>query len=212
MRFAVVAIALFACKGSSEKPAADKPPVVATTPDHAEVGKLAPDFTLSDLDGKPVNLHDYRGKTVVLEWFNPECPFVRMSHTKGSLVDTAQKRTAQGIVWLAINSAAEGKQGYGVEKNKAGLAKFNLTHPVLLDPNGKVGHTYGATNTPHMFVIDAQGKLVYKGAIDNSPDGEGESPADGKLVSYVDVALDAIAQNKEPVVKETKAYGCSVKY
>jgi peroxiredoxin len=211
----LVLLFLFACKGAEPAPTpqpSSPPPQRDFAPDHAEVGKLAPDFTLADLDGKNVSLHDFAGKTVVLEWFNPECPFVRMSHTKGSLKDAAARYTAKGVVWLGVNSGAEGKQGFGVEKNRAGIAKFNLSHPILLDPSGKVGHVYGATNTPHMYVVDAKGVLVYKGAIDNSPDGEGESPTDGKLVSYVEAALDAIAQNKEIAVKETKAYGCSVKY
>ncbi len=181
---------------------------------HAALGQPAPDFTLSDLAGKPVSLHDYKGKVVVLEWFNPGCPFVNASHTKASLKGMAARREAQGIVWLAINSAGEGKEGYGVEKTAAAKVRFNLDHPILLDPSGAVGHAYGATNTPNMFVIDASGALVYRGAIDNSPDGEGESPqgADGKLVNYVDAALDDLAAKRDVAIKETKAYGCGVKY
>jgi peroxiredoxin len=179
---------------------------------HAAVGLPAPDFTLSDLAGKPVSLHDYKGKRVVIEWFNPQCPFINLSHTKGSLKGMAARREAQGVVWLAINSSAEGKQGSGVEASKAGQAKFSLDHPILLDPTGAVGHAYGATNTPHMFVIDEAGKLVYRGAIDNSPDGEGESPTSGKLVNYVDSALDSLAAKRDVEVKETKAYGCGVKF
>jgi hypothetical protein len=135
-----------------------------------------------------------------------------MSHTKGSLVSTASRRTAQGVVWLAINSAAEGKQGAGVERNRSAAEKYKMVHPVLLDHAGTVGRAYGATNTPHMYVIDPEGTLIYKGGIDNSPDGQGESPKDGALVNYVDAALDALRDKKEVAVKETKAYGCSVKY
>jgi hypothetical protein len=121
-------------------------------------------------------------------------------------------------VWLAVNSAAEGKEGSGIEKNVAGKAKFGLDHPILLDTTGAVGHAYGATNTPNMFVVDTNGTLVYRGAIDNSPDGEGESPRDldgkvaPKLVNYVDDALDALGAKRDVTVKETKAYGCGVKY
>ena len=178
----------------------------------AEVGKPAPDFALPDLDGHVMKLADYRGKIVVLEWFNPGCPFVNKTHTKGQLKGLAQKETAKGVVWLGINSAAEGKQGYGVEANRAGKEKFGLTHPILLDQSGKTGHEYGAAHTPHLFVIDPQGVLVYAGAIDNSPDGEGESPTDGKLVNYVEEALDAVRAGKPVRTPRTEAYGCGVKY
>jgi peroxiredoxin len=178
----------------------------------AEVGKPAPDFDLKDLDGKPVHLATFKGKTVVLEWFNPGCPFVKAAHTKGSLRDTAKRAVDKGVVWLAINSASSGKQGFGVEANKEAAQKFGLTHPILLDDGGDVGHAYGATNTPHLFVIDPQGTLVYAGAIDNSPDGEGESPEGGKLVNYVDAALADLGAGRRIATSRTKAYGCSVKY
>lgn len=179
---------------------------------HAEVGKPAPDFTLKDLDGKDVQLASFKGKVVVLEWFNPSCPFVQKAHTKGSLKATAKKYTDKGIVWLAVNSGAPGKQGHGVDTNRDAAKKFGMEHPILVDESGQVGKTYGATNTPHMFVIDGKGTLVYRGAIDNSPDGEGESAPAGKLVSWVDEALAAIAAGKTPEMAETKAYGCGVKY
>lgn len=178
----------------------------------AAIGKPAPDFTLQDLDGHPVKLSDSLGKIVVLEWFNPGCPFVNKTHTVGQLKELAKTETAKGVVWLAVNSAAEGKQGYGVEANRAGKAKFNLTHPILLDESGAVGHAYGAAHTPHLFVIDAKGVLVYAGAIDNSPDGEGESPSDGKLVNYVEQALDDVRAGKPVRTPSTEAYGCGVKY
>lgn len=178
----------------------------------AAVGAPAPDFTLQGDDGKTVHLADLRGKTVVLEWFNPDCPFVKASHLKGSLRDAAKRRTAKGVVWLGINSAAPGKQGNAPERVAAGKRSFGLEHPILADESGQVGHLYGATNTPHIFVIDAKGILVYRGAIDNSPDGEGESPEGGKLINYVDAALDDLDASRPVGTKETKAYGCSVKY
>lgn len=178
----------------------------------AELGKPAPDFKLKDLDGKEVSLSQFKGKTVVLEWFNPECPFVKAAHGKGSLVDTAKKQQGKGVVWLSINSGAPGKQGHGVEKNKEGVKTFAMANPVLLDESGTVGKAYGATNTPHLFVIDAAGTLVYRGAIDNSPDGEGQSPKDGKLVNYVDAALEDLAAKRAVKTADTKAYGCGVKY
>jgi peroxiredoxin len=178
----------------------------------AEVGKTAPDFTLNDYDGKTVHLADLRGKTVVLEWFNPDCPFVKASHTKGSLKGLAKRWTDKGVVWLAVDSSAPGKQGNPPERVAAGKKAFEMDHPILADETGKVGKLYGATNTPHMFVIDPQGVLAYRGAIDNSPDGEAESPTGGTLVSYVDVALQAVTTGKPVATKDTKAYGCGVKY
>jgi peroxiredoxin len=186
--------------------------VAANPAEHAEVGKPAPDFTLKDLDGKEVRLSSFKGKTVVLEWFNPGCPFVKASHTKGSLKDTARRETKAGVVWLAVNSGAPGKQGAGVDANREGAKTFNLDHPILLDDQGAVGKIYGATNTPHIMVIDPKGTLVYRGAVDNSPDGEGESPTGGKLVSYVEAAVADVAAGRPVATAETKAYGCGVKY
>jgi peroxiredoxin len=176
------------------------------------LGTPAPDFTLQDLDGKTVKLSDYRGKVVVLEWFNPECPFVKASHSKGSLVGAAKRQAQSGVVWLAINSGAKGKQGTGVDKNREAAKSFGMTNPILLDESGAVGKSYGATNTPHMFVVDPKGTLVYAGAIDNSPDGAGESPDGGKLVNYVDEAIRELGAGKAITKSQTKAYGCSVKY
>ncbi len=187
-------------------------PAAAAAATAAEVGKAAPDFTLNDLDGKAVSLSSFKGKTVVLEWFNPECPFVKASHNKGSLKTYAEGAAAKGVVWLAVNSAADGKQGAGVETNRQGVSAFSLKHPVLLDPKGEIGRKYGATNTPHMYVIGPDGTLVYAGAIDNSPDGEGESPTGDKLINYVDEALKALSEGKPVSTPRTKAYGCSVKY
>ena len=178
----------------------------------AEIGKPAPDFTLRDLDGKETKLSDHKGKVVVLEWFNPGCPFVKNAHSKGSLKDAAKRHAKSGVAWLAVNSGAAGKQGHGAEANREGAKTFGLEHPILLDETGAVGKAYGATNTPHLFVVDAKGTLVYRGAVDNSPDGEGQSPENGKLVSYVDAALADLAAGKPVATADTKAYGCSVKY
>jgi peroxiredoxin len=180
--------------------------------DRAAIGAPAPGFTLPDLDGHNVDLASFRGRTVVLEWFNPQCPFVNKAHTKGSLKTSASRHTAEGIVWLGIDSAAPGKQGYDVDAIRAAVQRFGLAHPILRDVDGVVGHAYGATNTPHMFVIDMNGVLVYAGAIDNSPDAEGESPQGGPLVNYVDAALEDLASGRPVRTPLTKAYGCSVKY
>jgi peroxiredoxin len=178
----------------------------------AAVGQPAPDFALKDLDGRPVKLSDHRGKVVVLEWFNPGCPFVVASHTRGTLAGAAEREARAGVVWLAVNSGAPGKQGHGVEVNRAAAKDWGMAHPVLLDESGEVGKAYGATNTPHMFVVDADGTLVYRGAIDNSPDGEGASPQGGTLVEYVTAALEDVRAGRPVRTAETKAYGCGVKY
>lgn len=149
---------------------------------------------------------------VVLEWFNPECPYVKAAHTKGSLINTASALGQKGVVYVAINSGAPGKQGHGKEVNLAGARTFKLTHPILLDESGKVGKAYGATNTPHLFVIDSGGKLVYRGAIDNSKDGEGQSAEGGTLINYLTSAVESTLSGRPVAVPETKAYGCSVKY
>ena|SRR5688572_14867108 len=194
---------------SASAPSASTPTVAVAA---ATVGQVAPEFSLPDIEGKAVSLADFKGKVVVLEWFNPGCPFVRAAHTKGSLVDAAKRARQAGVVWLAINSGAVGQQGHGAEANRKGVETFGLEHPVLLDEDGKVGRSYGAARTPHLFVIDAEGKLAYAGAVDNSPDGEGEAAEGGKLIRYVDQALAELAAKKPVSVPSTKAYGCSVKY
>lgn len=178
----------------------------------AEVGKPAPDFALKDLTGKEVKLSAFKGKTVVLEWFNPSCPFVKKAHSVGSLAGSAARHAKKGVVWLAINSGAEGKQGFDLALNTEAVKTWALAHPVLRDSSGMVGKAYGATNTPHMFVIDSKGVLAYAGAIDNSPDAEGKSPEGGTLINYVDAALAALASGTPIAVSTSKAYGCSVKY
>jgi peroxiredoxin len=218
MRKVLLAVALGVVSGCSRTSSGEAPASSATTAAHppllhaTAVGAQAPDFTLPDLDGKSVTLSSFKGKTVVLEWFNPGCPFVRKAHTAGSLKDTPARAIGQGVVWLAINSGAPGKQGYGAEANRETAAEYAMTYPVLLDEAGTVGRAYAATNTPHMYVIDPTGKLVYRGAIDNSPDGEGQSPTDGKLVNYVDAALASLKADEPIKVPDTKAYGCGVKY
>lgn len=199
-------------------------------PKFAEVGQPAPDFALQDLDGNTVKLTDHQGKVVVLEWFNPECPFVKLSHTKGSLKGAAAKAKEDGVVWFAINSNVSGSQGSDIEANRKAKGEFNMDYPILRDENSEVAKLYKAERTPHMYVINQAGILVYAGAIDSSPDGEEQSPKagvstrhvgeDGKaecketdeLVRYVDEALADIAADREPCSPTTEAYGCTVKY
>jgi peroxiredoxin len=194
-------------------PAASSPLAASTVaPAVAEIGEPAPDFTLKDVGGQDFHLAAFRGKTVVLEWFNPQCPFVNKAHTKGSLRDAANRHVAEGVVWIAVDSSGPGKQGYEVASIREAASRFGISHPILRDESGAVGHSFGATNTPHMFVIDKGGVLVYAGAIDNSPDAEGESPQGGKLINYVDAALEDLAAGRAVRTPRTKAYGCSVKY
>ncbi len=176
----------------------------------AEVGKPAPDFTLTDLDGKAHTLSAYAGKIVVLEWFNPGCPFVNYAHSEGPLVDMAKKETAQGVVWLSINSGAPGKQGHGAEANEQGAQTFGMTNPILLDDSGDVGRMYDAKKTPHLFVIDAQGVLRYAGGLDNAPMGEVDG--DDPVRAYVSEALADVRAGKDVRVPTSPPWGCTVKY
>jgi peroxiredoxin len=180
------------------------------TPGVAQIGRPAPDFALKDVNGKPFTLSQYKGKTVVLEWFNPGCPFVTRNHEKGPLKDMAARVQQTGIVWLTINSNGPGTEGNGIDNNKAGIARLHIVNPVLIDEDGKVGHAFGARTTPHMFVIDAIGNLVYRGAIDNAQDGETTGGA--TFQNYVESALADVAQNHAVRTPETQSYGCSVKY
>lgn len=199
----------------AEKAPAQSPPASASANPLADaaataaVGQPAPDFSLPAADGSTVKLSDYRGKRVVIEWFNPECPFVKAAHDGGPLKDLAARTTAQGFVWLAINSGAPGKQGHGAEVNRAAAEKWALKHPILLDETGAVGRAYGATNTPHMYLIDDKGVLVYRGALDNAPMGESQ---EGPRVGYFEDAIAALAGGQPIAQGETRAWGCSVKY
>ena len=191
----------------------------ATAPEVAKVGQPAPDFTLTDTEGVTHELAKLRGKTVVLEWFNPDCPFVRYSHSRGPLKEMAARKAGEQLVWLAINSNAAGKQGHGVERNRKARADYAMTYPVLLDERGDVGRRYGAEKTPHMFVIDAKGTLVFRGGIDNAPMGEvdGTRPRapgtpDDAVLNYVDAALEDLGQGRPLRWSDVPAYGCSVKY
>ncbi len=172
------------------------------------------DFELKDTAGKVHKLSDYvaEGKTVILEWFNPDCPFVRAQHdpqseeTPSRMQQTFGAVKGRDVVWLAINSGAEGKQGAGLERNKEAVADWKLPYPVLLDMDGRVGRAYGAATTPHMFVITPKGKLAYQGAIDDSG-GRGEVKT-----NYVVATMKALRAGEEVEVTKTKSFGCSVKY
>ncbi|MGB1016245.1 MAG: redoxin domain-containing protein [Nannocystaceae bacterium] len=202
-------------KTPAKAPEAEKPASPPTEPDKpivaaAKIGAPAPDFTLNDLAGKPHKLSDYRGKTVVLEWFNPGCPFVKFAHGKGPLQGMAGTYTEKGIVWLAINSGGPGKQGHGVEANRAAKDTWKMGHPILIDETGDIGHTYEAAKTPHVFVVNDKGILVYRGALDNAPIGEVDGG--GEKVNYLANALAEVAEGKAVTRADVPPYGCSVKY
>lgn len=171
--------------------------------DGPAIGTAAPDFKLDDQSGNPVKLSDYKGKIIVLEWINRDCPIDKRVLDAKTMVNLWAKYKDKGIAWLAIDSSHM--------HTKADLVKtreeFGITYPVLDDSAGVVGHAYGATNTPHMFIIDKEGKLAYKGAIDDDPNGKKTVK-----VNYVDVALTELLEGKSVTTAETKPYGCSVKY
>ena len=167
----------------------------------------APDFTLKNHDGKEVKLADYKGKIVVLEWINHECPFVKYHYEKKpTMNELAKKYKEKKVVWLAIDSTNHQE----TKKNKEYAEKNKILHPILDDRSGKVGRAYKATNTPHMFIINTDGNIVYNGAIDNAP--LGKVPEDKELVNYVDKALKELTSGKTVSISKTKPYGCTVKY
>ncbi|MHC4068071.1 MAG: thioredoxin family protein [Planctomycetota bacterium] len=171
----------------------------------AEEEKKAAGFTLTNYDGNEVSLSGYEGKIIVLEWFNYECPFVRYHYKDtNTMIALAGKYKEKDVVWLAINSTKHLK----VEKNENYAKKYNISYPILDDRSGEVGKAYSAKTTPHMFIIDTEGKIVYNGAIDDSPLGKKKED----VTNYVDKALAELIADKEISTPRTKPYGCSVKY
>ena len=175
-------------------------------------GQPAPAFRGVDTSGKPVSLADFRGKTVVLEWNNPNCPFVQKHYTSGNMQSLQQKNTAAGVVWLAINSTTESHSDYMAPVKLAAWFGEQKSTPtaIMMDPKGEIGRAYGAKVTPHMYVIDAKGTLVYAGAID---DKRSANPADVKTATnHVAAALGEVAAGKSVTTSTTTAYGCTIKY
>ena len=180
--------------------------------DRPAVGSDAPAFTLTDSAGKNVSLADYKGKFVVLEWTNPGCPFVQKHYSSGNMQKLQAEYTKKGVVWLSVDSSAAGQQG-AFTPAEAKAAKGDLykdASELLLDPDGTVGHLYGATNTPDMYIVNPEGKLIYEGAIDSIASAD---KADiGKATNYVQTSLDEALSGKPVDKAQTKPYGCSVKY
>ncbi|MBN8712318.1 MAG: thioredoxin family protein [Verrucomicrobia bacterium 61-8] len=177
-----------------------------------EIGKPAPDFTLKDASGKEVKLSDYKGKYVVLEWVNFGCPFVKKHYGSGNMQALQKELTGKGAVWLSICSSAEGKQGYFPKGEVAAAVKANGSHATdyLLDTSGAVGKLYDAVTTPDMYLINPEGMLIYKGAIDDRPSPDPSTLADA--TNYVKVAFEEASAGKSVSNPSTKSYGCSVKY
>ncbi len=180
--------------------------------DRPTVGSAAPEFSLTDSEGKARALSEFKGKYVVLEWTNPGCPFVQKHYGSGNMQKLQAEFTQKGVVWLSVDSSAAGQQGSftGDEAKKAKDDLYKAATALLLDPDGSVGHLYGATNTPDMYIIDPSGKLVYEGAIDSIASAD---PADiAKATNYVQTSLDDALAGKPVEKTQTKPYGCSVKY
>jgi len=176
------------------------------------IGEPAPDFEGVDTSGHAHRLADYRGKIVVLEWTNHECPFVRKHYSAGNMQEQQREAAAQGVVWLSVISSAPGKQGYVSpdEADRLTRSREAQPHAVILDPEGRIGRAYTAKTTPHMFIIDAAGKLVYMGGMDSITSTNPEDIPGA--TQYVRVALREMALGEPISTAVTKPYGCSVKY
>lgn len=169
------------------------------------IAREAPDFTLNSFDGKTISLSDYKGKIVVLEWFNYECPFVlRHYGNKSTMIGLANKYSDRNVIWLAINSTSHATP----QANLQFAQQRSLPYTILDDRSGKVGRAYGALTTPHMYVIDTRGSIAYQGAIDNNESGRKTQG----VINYVDKALTELTAGKKVSKTDTMPYGCTVKY
>jgi hypothetical protein len=178
----------------------------------AEIGQPAPAFSAQGADGRTISLADYKGKTVVLEWTNHDCPFVKKHYDSGNIPRLQEQAAAKGVVWLQVISSAPGQQGQVDGPTAIKVNGYREAKPAgtVLDPQGTVGKLYGAQTTPHIFIVDAQGKLAYKGGIDSIAS---TNPSDiAKADKYVANALAALASGQKVAQASTRPYGCSVKY
>ena len=191
---------------------AEKTETFANALSEPSVGSAAPAFTLTDTKGKKHNLADYKGKHVVLEWVNFGCPFVKKHYESGNMQSTQKKAVDKGVVWLSVCSSAAGKQGHmdPDDWNEEIVDRKLASTAVLLDESGAVGKTYGAKTTPHMYIINPAGVLIYKGAIDDKPNTNKDSIPGAR--NHVLAALDESMAGKPVSTASTTPYGCSVKY
>ncbi|MEM9291965.1 MAG: thioredoxin family protein [Acidobacteriota bacterium] len=199
MKMTLIALAVFAL-------------IAAPASAKLEIGQAAPAFTVVDAAGNTHSLSDFAGKTVVLEWWNHECPFVEKHYDANNMQQLQKEYTGQEVVWLAVNSSAEGKQGHTPGPEATALMASANAAPtaVLLDHDGTIGQAYSARTTPHMYIINGDGELVYQGAIDDRPTA---NPADIEgSTNYVSAALTQLFAGEDIAVASTKPYGCSVKY
>jgi peroxiredoxin len=187
-------------------------PDIASTLSDLPVGQAAPDFRASDVSGRPVSLAQFRGKTVVLEWSNPECPSVKKHYESGNMQRTQAAAAAGGVVWLTVNSSAPGNQGHmsAAEAKEFAAAQQSRRTAYLLDSDGALGRSYGAKTTPHMYVINPAGTLVYNGGIDDKPTTDKADIAGAR--NHVLAALAELKAGKPVSVATSRPYGCSVKY
>ncbi len=198
-RRALIAASLFSCIASAHAAA-------------AAVGQPAPNFTLKDAAGKTVRLSDYKGKHVVLEWTNPGCPFVRKHYDSGNMQSTQRESTGKGVVWLAINSTEKASSDYLEPGKLAAWMSQQKSAPtaVLMDEDGIAGQAYGARTTPHMYIVDPAGKLIYAGGIDSIPSGNVDDIK--KATNYVRQALGETLAGQPVSAAATRPYGCTIKY
>lgn len=176
------------------------------------VGQAAPDFTLKDIGGKSVKLSDYKGKHVVLEWTNPGCPYVRRHYDVGNMQSTQAHALAKGVVWLSINSTDKAHYDYQEPGKLGAWLTQQRANPsaLLMDEEGVVGKAYGARTTPHMYIVNPKGRLIYAGGIDSIPTGRPDDIA--KAINYVKAGINEALAGKPLTAASTAPYGCSVKY
>ena len=184
----------------------------AQAPEHAEPGLPAPAFTLTGSDGEDYSLSDFQGQWVILEWINHDCPYVIKFYRPGKMQELQRTYAEQGVAWLSIASSGPGKQGHESPErwNELTAEKDAAPTAVLIDEDGTVGRRYRATNTPHMYIINPEGELVYMGAIDS--DSAASSDAIEGADNYVQMVMDAVLEGSEAPIQYTDAYGCAVHY
>ncbi|MBW8308995.1 MAG: thioredoxin family protein [Candidatus Paracaedibacteraceae bacterium] len=177
-----------------------------------KIHQMAPDFEIKDIQKKVIKLSDLKGKLVVLEWTNPGCPFVKKHYESKNMQQLQEEYTAKGVIWISVISSATGKEGYKTPDEAKAHVKTDGSHAshVILDADGKIGKAFGAKTTPHMFIINREGKIAYMGAIDDKPNAQREDVK--RAHNYIAQGLDALLEGKEAVTKVTNSYGCSIKY